>query len=785
MRTRRMTERRTATRRRRRGEARRPQRAGSPSATWRAPPNVSIGTVSKALNNSGSLRQETRDQVIAVAKELGFRPNDLAQSLHRGQTFTVGLISTDTFGRFTIPIMEGLEECLADSRISVFMCNATDDPEREAQHVDSLLGKRVDGIVVTGRRADRRARLDVHGPRHPGALRLSRSRTSRMPSASCPTTRAAPSLAVEHLARLGRRRIAHVTGPERFEAVRLRRDGYRKTLAAARPRRAGRLLSARRLVGGLGPRGGRAALRAAGAPPPDAIFCGNDQIARGVADALRERGIAVPDAVSIVGFDNWEIIAEATRPPLTTVDMNLKELGREAGRRLIELIAGERLDGVRRLPCSLVVREFVRRAAAWRRDGLNASRRQGGASRCVRFTPVNFTDVSIEGDFWRERLDTVLTRTIPSQHEQLGRTRHPRIRSSVPQPPPPLRIPRNHAQLHHADLLGLRRRQMDRGGELRARAPARRGRSRRRSTRSPSELAKAQLPDGYLNCWYIGREIDKRWTNLRDNHELYCAGHMLEGAIAYFQATGRRRLLDIMLRYVDHIATRLRTGRGPEARLLRAPGDRARADQALPRSPASRKHLDLATYFINERGGSRRTISTSRRVARGDDPKNFWAKTYEYNQSHKPVREQDKVVGHAVRAMYMYTAMADLAAELGDDAAEARLRGAVEGRDLEADVRDGRARPGGRERGLHRRLRPAERHRLRGDLRLGRADLLGAAHAQPRARRPLCRRDGAGALQRRALRPRRATARTISTRTRSRATAATRAGTGTPARAAR
>ncbi len=65
-------------------------------------------------------------------------------------------------------------------------------------------------------------------------------------------------------------------------------------------------------------------------------------------------------------------------------------------------------------------------------------------------------------------------------------------------------------------------------------------------------------------------------------------------------------------------------------------------------------------------------------MARGDDPKNFWAKTYEYNQSHKPVREQDKVVGHAVRAMYMYTAMADLAAELGDDGAEARLRGAVD-----------------------------------------------------------------------------------------------------------
>jgi LacI family transcriptional regulator len=90
---------------------------------------------------------------------------------------------------------------------------------------------------------------------------------------------------------------------------------------------------------------------------PDALFCANDQIARGAADELRERGIAVPDSVSIVNFDNWEIVAEATRPPLTTIGMNLKDLGREAGRRLMQMIDGKRLRGVRRLPCSIIVRE--------------------------------------------------------------------------------------------------------------------------------------------------------------------------------------------------------------------------------------------------------------------------------------------------------------------------------------------------------------------------------------------------------------------------------------------
>ena len=109
---------------------------------------VSIGTVSKALNRGGRLKAETRERVIAAAKQLAFRPNDLAQSLHRGRSLTVGLISKDNFGRFAMPIMEGLEECMADQSVAVFMCNATDDPEREAHHVRSLLGKRVDGFAM-------------------------------------------------------------------------------------------------------------------------------------------------------------------------------------------------------------------------------------------------------------------------------------------------------------------------------------------------------------------------------------------------------------------------------------------------------------------------------------------------------------------------------------------------------------------------------------------------------------------------------------------------------------
>jgi LacI family transcriptional regulator len=316
--------------------------------------NVSVGSVSKALNNNGHLRQETREKIIAVARELGFRPNHLAQSLHRGQSLTVGLISTDAFGRFTIPIMEGIEECLSDSRMAVFMCNATDDPAREAHHVEQLMGKRVDGIIVTARRADKRAKL-----MRPGDIPVIYVFSQVEDTDACcllPDDEGGAVLATRHLVKLGRKRIAHVTGPEHFEAVRLRRDGYRKTLAEA-----GLVEPDGYYLPGIWSEGwGREAvaeLFRASRQRPDAIFCGNDQIARGIADALREMGLSVPDAVSLVGFDNWEIIAGATRPPLTSVDMNLVELGREGGRRMLDLIAGRKWKGVDRLPCSLIVRQ--------------------------------------------------------------------------------------------------------------------------------------------------------------------------------------------------------------------------------------------------------------------------------------------------------------------------------------------------------------------------------------------------------------------------------------------
>ena len=279
------------------------------------------------------------------------------------------------------------------------------------------------------------------------------------------------------------------------------------------------------------------------------------------------------------------------------------------------------------------------------------------------YSPVPFADVRITGAFWRERLETVLKRTIPSQHAKLEEVG---ILESLklPKPTPPLTIPRNaHGftmqvfwdsdvgkWIEAASYALSHRREPD----IEARIDA-----------IVDDLTKAQSPDGYLNCWYNGREPDKRWTNLRDNHELYNAGHLLQGAIAYFRATGRRRFLDIMERYVDHIAATFGAGPGQKRGY---PGHQEieLALVKLYRLTGDRRRLDLAAYFIDERGREPHYF-TQEALARGEDPAAYWAKTYEYNQSHIPVREQTKMVGHAVRGMYMASAMADLAFELGDD----------------------------------------------------------------------------------------------------------------------
>ena len=176
--------------------------------------------------------------------------------------------------------------------------------------------------------------------------------------------------------------------------------------------------------------------------------------------------------------------------------------------------------------------------------------------------------------------------------------------------------------------------------------------------------ARLQAEDGYLDSWFQRMRPGERWTNLRDCHELYNMGHLIEGAVAYHHATGKRRLLDVMCRCMDHVIATL--GREPgQKRGYCGHPEVELALVRLARATGERRYLDLATYFVDERGRSPNYFD-GEAAARGESGEDFWFGTHEYSQSHRPVREQDKVVGHAVRAMYLYSGMADVATETGD-----------------------------------------------------------------------------------------------------------------------
>ena len=314
---------------------------------------VSTATASKALNGLGRMTADTRKRISQVAQDLGFRPNALAQSLIRKRSFTVGLLTNDSYGRFSLPVMAGISDALVDAGVSVFLCNVEDDPRLGQMHVQAMLDKQVDGIIATGKRVDRRLPVSLERLGVPVVYAFTRPAPDAAAFVSDDADGAAQ--AIGHLVALGRRRIAHVTGLASFEVVQVRADAARRALE-----RAGLEVCAP-LVGTWSEAWGHEAaaqLFGQRTRRPDAIFCGNDQIARGVVDALRERGIGVPDDVAVVGFDNWEIVAASTRPPLTTVDMNLPALGREAGLTLLALVEGKPVEpGLRRRPCRLVVRE--------------------------------------------------------------------------------------------------------------------------------------------------------------------------------------------------------------------------------------------------------------------------------------------------------------------------------------------------------------------------------------------------------------------------------------------
>jgi LacI family transcriptional regulator len=339
---------------------------------------VSVATASKALNTGNEVAVETRRRVQRAADELSFRPNALARGLISGRTGAVGLLTDELGGRFAIPVLLGIENALGSGDMSVLLCDARGDAIRRQHYIRALLARQVDGFIVLGDTNDARPSItaDIGVPvvyvyaesDHPADLSI------------LADDQGGAKLAMNHLVSLGRRQIGHITGQETYRAARDRATAVREVLdQAGLP-----LVASAPLYGDWTRSWGRHAARALiGAHPElDAIFCGSDQIANGVVEAIRELGRRIPDDIAVVGYDNWEVFSADCQPPLTTVDLNLQQLGAAAATHLLEAMDGRGRSGVVRLPGRLVVRESTGPAPA--ADGparRHATRGAGTATR--------------------------------------------------------------------------------------------------------------------------------------------------------------------------------------------------------------------------------------------------------------------------------------------------------------------------------------------------------------------------------------------------------------------
>lgn len=314
---------------------------------------VSVATASKALNGQPQVRAETRARVVRAAEQLSFSPNTLAQGLITQRSGTVGLLTSDLEGRFSMPILMGAEDAFGIDEISVFLCDARGDNVRERHHLRALLSRRVDGLIVVGARPDARTSLgrDLSVP-----VVYAYSPSADPQDLSLVTDNVGGArMAIDHLVQYGRRRIAHITGDATYSAAQDRASGALARLAEHGLELAGDQV----WFGSWSEAWGRGATRMLlqRCPGLDAIFAGSDEIARGVLDVLHQEKRAVPSQVAVIGFDNWNILAANARPPLSTIDLNLEQLGRLAAQRLFAAIDGDVGSGVETVPCRLVTRE--------------------------------------------------------------------------------------------------------------------------------------------------------------------------------------------------------------------------------------------------------------------------------------------------------------------------------------------------------------------------------------------------------------------------------------------
>ena len=315
---------------------------------------VSMSTVSHVINGTRYVSPPTRQRVLQAMAELNYSPNRLARSLRNNRTLTLGVLLPNSANPFFAEVLLGIENACFERGYNIIMGNASDDPQRELEYLQVLLSRQVDGILLisTGAYNESLALLASHET--PVVMV---DRTADIPTVDeiLTANKQGGLLATEYLLGLGHRRIGCITGPSYLTPSADRVAGYREALGAA-----GVPLDEALVVTGdfQHESGYRACRQLLALPePPTAIFACNDLMAVGAICALHEAGLAVPDDVSVVGYDDIPL-ASYTVPRLTTIAQPARAIGQLAAERLIARLQQATVPPAhQRLPVHLVERD--------------------------------------------------------------------------------------------------------------------------------------------------------------------------------------------------------------------------------------------------------------------------------------------------------------------------------------------------------------------------------------------------------------------------------------------
>ena len=301
---------------------------------------VSVTTVSHVVNGTRHVSAEGRERVEHAIRALGYVPSAIARSLKRNNTRTLGMLIPNSSNPYFAEIVHAVEDRAFGAGYNLILCNTNDEPHRQGSYLQVLAERRIDGLIVVSTGHDATLPTQLAGLQVPTVLVDREIEIDEQPGDLVETAHMqGGQLATQHLLALGHRRIACIHGPAGLRPSEQRIAGWRSALAGAGCDHGDALL----WDGHFTSQGGYDAMHALlrSAVPPSAVFVCNDLMAMGALCAAHERGLRVPEALSLVGFDDIELAA-FTSPPLTTVAQPKQRIGAQAVDMLLERIDGKR-----------------------------------------------------------------------------------------------------------------------------------------------------------------------------------------------------------------------------------------------------------------------------------------------------------------------------------------------------------------------------------------------------------------------------------------------------------